>query len=135
VAWLKSQTSLPIVLKGILDPEDAALALSVGVDGLVVSNHGGRTLDTLPASLSVLPAIVDQISGAIPVLLDSGIRRGSDVLKALQLGASAVLVGRGYVHALAVAGALGVAHALKILQDELEATMALCGISTLFSQN
>lgn len=131
IAWLRSQTRLPIVLKGILSPHDAELALQHGVDGLIVSNHGGRVLDTVPAALDALPAIAAVVQGRVPLLLDGGVRRGSDVFKALALGASAVLIGRPFIHALGVAGALGVAHLLRTLHEELEVTMALTGCRTL----
>lgn len=131
IAWLRAHTRLPILLKGILSPHDALLALEHGVDGLIVSNHGGRVLDTVSASLDALPAIAGVVAGRVPLLLDGGVRRGTDILKALALGASAVLIGRPFVHALAVAGALGVAHLLRILQEELEVAMALTGCRTL----
>jgi len=115
----------------VLHPDDAARAVDLGAAGIVVSNHGGRTLDTLPASLDVLPAIAHRLAGRVPILIDGGITRGSDIFKAIALGASAVLIGRSYVHALAAAGPLGVAHVLRLLQDELEATMALCGVAHL----
>src|SRR5690606_32775453 len=110
VEWLRSVTRLPIILKGITDAADAVRAVEAGAAGLIVSNHGGRTLDTLPATIDVLPRIADAVNGRVPLLIDGGIRRGSDVLKALALGATAVLVGRPYVHGLATAGAIGVAH-------------------------
>ncbi len=135
IAWLKSLTRLPLILKGITHPADARQAAQLGVDGLIVSNHGGRSLDTLPASLEALPGIVQALEGRLPVLLDGGIRRGSDIFKALALGASAVLVGRPWVYALAAAGPLGVAHCLKLLREELEVTMALCGCRDLASIN
>ncbi len=131
IEWLKQTTQLPIILKGISHPQDAQRALSIGVDGFVVSNHGGRSLDTLPATIDMLPAIRQVVGDTIPLLLDGGIRRGTDVFKALALGADAVLIGRPQIYALAVAGALGVAHMLKLLRDELEVTMALCGCATL----
>jgi 4-hydroxymandelate oxidase len=131
LAWLKSETRLPIVAKGILTPEDALAALDIGLDGIVVSNHGGRTLDTLPATIDVLPEIAAAVSARVPLLLDGGIRRGTDVLKALALGASAVLVGRPVVYGLAVDGVLGVAHVLRLLRDEFEIAMALTGCQTL----
>lgn len=127
IDWLQSFTSLPILLKGIMTAEDAKRALDANVAGIVVSNHGGRTLDTQPATISVLPEIADAVGGRIPLLLDGGIRRGSDVFKALALGASAVLVGRPYVYGLAAAGAVGVSHVIHILRAELELTMALTG--------
>lgn len=131
IDWLSSITKLPIVLKGIMNPLDAKEAKAHGVQGIIVSNHGGRTLDTLPATIDVLPAIADSLNGSLPVLLDGGIRRGTDILKALALGADAVLIGRPYLYALAVAGTLGVAHLLNILRGELEAAMALTGCATL----
>jgi len=127
VRWLRSLTKLPLLLKGILAPDDALRALDAGVDGMIVSNHGGRALDSVPASLDALPAIAEAVDGRVPLLLDGGIRRGTDVFKALALGASAVLVGRPLIHALAAAGAPGVAHALHILRTELEMVMALSG--------
>lgn len=131
VAWLLAETRLPLLLKGVLHPADARRAVDLGVHGLVVSNHGGRVLDTVPTALDALPAIRRVVGADLPLLLDGGIRRGSDVFKALALGANAVLIGRPYIQALAVAGALGVAHLIRILREELEATMALCGCPTL----
>jgi 4-hydroxymandelate oxidase len=131
VAWLQAQTRLPVLLKGVLHPDDARQAARLQVAGLVVSNHGGRTLDTVPATAAVLPRISEAVGNALPLIVDGGIRRGTDVLKALALGASAVLVGRPYVYGLANAGAMGVAHVLRLLRDELEIAMALCGCRTL----
>lgn len=131
VAWLQAQTRLPVLIKGVLHESDAREAVRMGLAGLIVSNHGGRTLDTVPATARVLPRIADAVAGALPVLVDGGIRRGTDVLKAVALGASAVLVGRPAVYALANAGAVGVAHVLRLLRDELEIAMALCGCATL----
>ncbi|MGE0023229.1 MAG: alpha-hydroxy acid oxidase [Hyphomicrobium sp.] len=131
VVWLRSRTKLPIVVKGILTADDAVRAIEAGVAGLVVSNHGGRTLDTLPATIDVLPSIAAVVAGRVPILLDGGIRRGTDVLKVLALGASAVLVGRPVVYGLAVNGAYGVAHVLRLLRDEFEVAMALSGCRTL----
>ncbi|MFP8777650.1 alpha-hydroxy-acid oxidizing protein [Hydrogenophaga sp. RWCD_12] len=131
LAWLRGQTTLPILLKGITHPDDARLAVEHGVAGLIVSNHGGRTLDTMPATATLLPDIVAAVGGRVPVLVDGGIRRGTDVFKALALGASAVLVGRPVLHGLASGGAHGVAHVLRLLIDELEVAMALCGCRTL----
>lgn len=129
IAWLRSLTGLPIILKGISLPDDARRAIDIGADGVIVSNHGGRTLDGTAATIDLLPPIVDAVAGAVPVLMDGGIRRGTDVLRALALGASAVLVGRPYIFALAAAGAPGVAHVLRLLRAELELAMALTGCS------
>lgn len=131
VEWLLSITRLPVLLKGVLHPEDARIAASLGAAGLIVSNHGGRTLDSAPATARVLPRIVQAVGERLPVLVDGGIRRGTEVLAAIALGARAVLVGRPVVHGLANAGALGVAHVLRLLRDELEIAMALCGCATL----
>lgn len=125
--WLRGLTDLPILLKGIADPEDARRAVAAGMDGVIVSNHGGRALDGVPAAIDLLPAVAQAVAGAVSVLMDGGIRRGNDVLRALALGANAVLVGRPYVFALAAAGAPGVAHVLRILRAELELAMALTG--------
>lgn len=127
VEWLRGATRLPLLLKGIAHPQDARDALAAGAAGLIVSNHGGRTLDTAPATAEVLPRIADALGGALPLLVDGGIRRGTDVLKAVALGARAVLVGRAMQHALATAGALGVAHAVRLLRDELAIALALTG--------
>ncbi len=131
--WLQSRTKLPVIVKGILDPEDAWLAAEQGVAGIAVSNHGGRTLDTAVSAIHALPRIADRLEGRLPLLVDGGIRRGTDVFKALALGASAVMVGRPCIHGLTAAGAPGVAHVLKILRTELETTMALAGTPTLAS--
>ncbi len=131
VEWLRSLTTLPFVLKGILDPDDAARAIDVGADAIIVSNHGARNLDTLPATIEALPAIAERVAGRIPILIDGGIRRGTDVLKSLALGATAVLIGRPYVYALAVGGAAGVTHCVNLLRRELEVGMALTGRATI----
>ncbi len=130
IEWLREATTLPIVLKGIMASDDAARALDVGVSGIVVSNHGGRTLDTVPATIDVLPEIAERVGTRVPLLLDGGIRRGTDVLKAIAAGATAVLVGRPIVYGLAVNGAMGVAHVLRLLRDEFEVAMALTGCKT-----
>jgi 4-hydroxymandelate oxidase len=130
VAWLRSITKLPVVLKGIMTGEDAARAASAGVAGLIVSNHGARNLDTVPASIDALPEVVDAVAGRIPVLLDGGVRRGTDILKALALGATAVLIGRPYLYGLAVGGADGVAAVVRMLRSELESALALTGRSS-----
>lgn len=131
VAWLRSITRLPVLLKGVLHPADARQAMACGAAGLIVSNHGGRTLDTAISTAAALPRMVDAVQGRVPVLVDGGIRRGTDVLKAMGLGASAVLVGRPVLQGLATAGATGVAHVLRLLRDELEIAMALTGCRTL----
>lgn len=127
VARLQELTRLPVLLKGITHPLDAQQALRLNLAGLIVSNHGGRTLDTQPASAQLLRGVVDTVQGDAAVLVDGGIRRGTDVFKALALGADAVLVGRPCLYGLAHAGARGVAHVLRLLRDEFEACMALCG--------
>lgn len=132
IAWLRAcLAGTPLWLKGILDPDDARQALDHGIDGIIVSNHGGRCLDTVPASLQALPAIARAVDGRVPLLLDGGIRRGTDILKALALGAQAVLIGRPALHALAAGGAPALAHLIQILRGELEVAMALCGCPTL----
>lgn len=131
VDWLCSFAKLPVVLKGILAPEDAELAVDHGAAAIIVSNHGGRNLDTVPATIEALPGVVEAVRGRIPVLLDGGIRRGTDVLKALAFGAKAVLIGRPYVWGLAVGGSAGVAEVVRILRDEFRAAMALCGTCSL----
>jgi L-lactate dehydrogenase (cytochrome) len=127
LAWLRAVSSLPIVLKGIQHPDDAREAVSRGVDGIVVSNHGGRQVDGAIASLDALPPIAAAVGGEITVLFDSGIRSGADLLKALALGADTVLLGRPYVWGLALAGQAGVETVLKMVLAELDLTMALCG--------
>lgn len=131
LAWLRARIDGPLLVKGLLHADDAERAVGMGCDGLVVSNHGGRVLDGVPASLEALPGILARVAGRVPVLLDSGIRDGRDVYKALELGAAAVLLGRPYIWGLAAAGALGVAHVIRLLRDELECAMALCGHPTL----
>ncbi len=127
IDWLRSRTRLPLLVKGIMSAEDARTAMAQGADGLVVSNHGGRVLDTQPATIDVLSKIVTEVEGRAPVLLDGGIHRGADVLKALAMGATAVLLGRSYIFGLAAAGAVGVSHVIQILRAELEVAMALTG--------
>jgi 4-hydroxymandelate oxidase len=133
LAWLRSITSLPIILKGILTAEDARLAVEHGVDAIVVSNHGGRQLDTAIPSIEALPEIVEAVAGRCEIYLDGGIRRGTDILKALALGARAVLIGRPVLWGLAVTGAEGVYHVLELLRHELELAMVLSGRPTLAS--
>ena len=131
--WLRTLTSLPLVLKGIVTAEDARLAVEHGVDGIIVSNHGGRQLDGVPASIEVLPEVVHAVNGRCEVYLDGGIRRGTDILKALALGARAVLVGRPILWGLAANGVEGVNHVLELLRTELEQAMVLAGRPTLAS--
>lgn len=131
ISWLAGETDLPIWIKGVMHPGDAADLVARGVTGLVVSNHGGRSLDGAPSTLSCLSAIRTAVGNSVPLLLDGGIRSGSDVFKAIACGGDAVLVGRLQAYALAVAGALGVGHMIKLLREELEACMALAGCATL----
>jgi 4-hydroxymandelate oxidase len=132
VAWLRAQLpGTALWLKGILDPDDARAALAHGIDGLIVSNHGGRCLDTLPSTLDALPGIAQAAEGRLPILMDGGIRRGTDILKALALGARGVLIGRPVLHALAAGGAPAAAHLIQVLRGELEVAMALTGCRTL----
>lgn len=130
VDWVRSITDLPFLLKGILTAEDAHLAVERGVNGIVVSNHGGRQLDGVPATIDVLGEVVDAVQGRAEVLVDGGVRRGTDVVKALALGAKAVLIGRPYLWGLAADGEAGVARVLDMLRDEVELAMALIGCAT-----
>lgn len=125
--WLRSITKLPLLIKGVLRADDAKKAVSIGLDGIIVSNHGGRRLDGVPASIDQLSQIVAAVNGKAEVLLDSGVRRGTDVLKALALGAKAVLIGRPYAWALAADGEAGVAKVLELLREELVSAMLACG--------
>jgi 4-hydroxymandelate oxidase len=125
--WLRSISAVPVIPKGILDADDAEQAVAAGVDAVYVSNHGARNLDTVPAAIEVLPRIVDRVAGRVPILFDGGVRRGTDVLKALAFGAGAVLVGRPALYGLAVDGPAGVGSVLAILRGELESAMALTG--------
>ena len=127
IEWVRSVSRRPIILKGVMAPDDAAHAVSSGVSGIVVSNHGGRQLDGAMATLDALPAISDRVGGECSILLDGGVRRGTDVLAALALGANAVLIGRPYLWGLSVAGTTGVRRVLRLLRDELELAMALAG--------
>lgn len=131
VEWLASITSMPVLVKGILRPDDAELAIKNGARGIVVSNHGGRQLDTAPATISVLEAIVQQVADRVPVYLDGGIRRGTDVIKAIALGAKAVLVGRPVIWGLGHDGQAGVELALNLLKQEVDLAMALSGCANL----
>lgn len=131
VEALRAQWKGPMLLKGVLHPEEARRALDYGIDGLIVSNHGGRQLDGAPASLDALPAVLDAIAGRAPVLIDGGIRRGADAVKAIALGAKAVLVGRPQLWGLSVAGEAGVAHMLEIFRREIDRAMGLMGAKRL----
>jgi isopentenyl diphosphate isomerase/L-lactate dehydrogenase-like FMN-dependent dehydrogenase len=130
LAWLRDRTSLPILIKGILHPDDARKAAETGADGVVVSNHGGRQVDGAIASLDALPAVVEAADGELAVLLDSGVRSGADVFKALALGADAVLLGRPYLWGLALGGQAGVETVLRMLLAELDLTLALSGVTS-----
>ncbi len=130
VEWVRSRWPGKLILKGVLDAEDARLACEAGADAIVVSNHGGRQLDGAPSSISVLPRIVAQIDGRCEVLFDGGIRSGQDVAKALALGARGTLIGKSFLFALAAAGEAGVARALEILRNELRTTLALTGTTS-----
>lgn len=131
VAWLRDQTVLPFLLKGLMHVEDARQAAGLGCDGIVVSNHGGRVLASTPTVAAVLPAMVEAVGGQCKLIVDSGLRSGSDILKALALGADAVCIGRPFVWGLAAEGAMGVAKVIRTLRDELEMTMALTGVANL----
>ena len=130
LTWLRSQTRLPIVVKGLLSPDDARLARDCGADGIIVSNHGGRVLDGLALPLEMLPRMVEAVDDELPLLRDRGVRQRTDIHKALALGARAALIGRPQLHALAVAGIAGVAHMLHILRAELELAMAHAGCAS-----
>jgi L-lactate dehydrogenase (cytochrome) len=127
VRWVRRSFDGPVVVKGILDREDARRAIDAGADAIVVSNHGGRQLDGAPSTIRVLPEIVDAVEGQTEVLMDGGIRSGQDVLKALALGAKGVLVGRPMLYGLGAGGEAGVSHALGIIRKEADVTMALLG--------
>lgn len=133
IEWIKSFSAIPVVLKGIMNPLDADQAIKSGADAIIVSNHGGRNLDTLPATAEVMPRIADRVAGKVPLLMDGGIRRGTDVVKAIALGADAVLVGRPVCYGLGAGGAAGVKKVMDILKTELEITMTLCGTPTIKS--
>jgi isopentenyl diphosphate isomerase/L-lactate dehydrogenase-like FMN-dependent dehydrogenase len=128
--WLRTLSSLPVVIKGLVTAEDALLACEAGADGIVVSNHGGRQLDGAGATLDALPEVVEAVAGRAEVLMDGGIRRGTDVVKALALGARAVLAGRAPLWGLAVDGAAGVERVLELLRAEIELALTLCGCSS-----
>ncbi|RXJ83779.1 alpha-hydroxy acid oxidase [Arcobacter cloacae] len=127
IEFIKNNSSLPVVLKGINSVSYAKKSLELGIDGIIVSNHGGRTLDSLAPSIKVLPKIAKEINKKIPIIFDGGIKRGTDIIKAIALGADAVMIGRPIMYGLATAGALGVAHTLKILKEELQISMIFTG--------
>ncbi|MFL6248829.1 MAG: alpha-hydroxy acid oxidase [Thermoanaerobaculia bacterium] len=127
VEWLRSIARVPLLLKGILTADDAERAIAAGVEGVIVSNHGARNLDTLPATIDALPEVAERVAGRIPLLVDGGIRRGTDIVKAIALGANAVLIGRPYCYGLSVAGAAGVTRVVQLLEQELEMAMMLLG--------
>ena len=127
LSFLRERTDLPIILKGILHPDDARRAVEYGMDGVIVSNHGGRQVDGAIATVDALPGVVDAVGGSIPVLLDSGVRGGADVFKALALGATAVCLGRPYVYGLALGGEEGVRAVIRNLIADFDLTMGLAG--------
>ena len=129
--WLIGHSSVPVLVKGVLRADDADRYVSAGVGGIVVSNHGARNLDTVPATVEALPAVIDTVAGRVPVMVDGGIRRGTDIAKALCLGAQAILVGRPIIWGLATYGPAGVTHVVDMLRTELEMAMALLGAPTL----
>jgi L-lactate dehydrogenase (cytochrome) len=129
--WIRDVWQGPLIVKGVITGDDARRAVDAGASAVVVSNHGGRQLDTVPASLRALPEIVSAVNGQIEVLMDGGIRRGGDVIKAICLGARAVLCGRAYAYGLAAAGHAGVARALQILKEDLNRTLRLLGCQSI----
>ena len=133
IDWLRSFARRPVLLKGVLNPDDAAIAVKAGASGIIVSNHGARNLDTVPATIDALPLVVEKVAGRVPVLVDGGIRRGTDIIKAFALGASAVQIGRPYLWGLGISGAQGVTRVVEILRKELEIAMALTGRPTIAS--
>lgn len=135
VEWMVSFAKVPLLLKGILDADDAELGVSSGAAGIIVSNHGARNLDTTPATIVALPEVVQKVAGRVPVLVDGGIRRGTDVLKAIALGAAATMIGRPYCYGLGLAGADGVKRVIDILRQEFEMAMMLTGVGSLAEIN
>jgi 4-hydroxymandelate oxidase len=131
LAWLRNQTDLPILVKGICHPEDAVKSLEYGVNGIWVSNHGGRQLDTAPATINVLPRVADVVAGGVPIIVDGGVRRGTDVVKALALGANAVAIGRPILWSLAIGGEVTVTQTLELLRAEIDTALGLCGYADL----
>jgi 4-hydroxymandelate oxidase len=133
IDWLRGFAKVPVMLKGVLNPDDAATAVKAGVSGIIVSNHGARNLDTVPATIDALPPVAEKVEGRVPLLVDGGIRRGTDVIKALALGATAVQIGRPYLWGLGVAGSDGVTRVVEILRKEFEMVMMLMGRPTIAS--
>jgi isopentenyl diphosphate isomerase/L-lactate dehydrogenase-like FMN-dependent dehydrogenase len=131
MAWIRDLWKGPIVIKGVISADDARRSVDQGAAAIVVSNHGGRQLDGVPATIRVLPEIVSAVNSQVEVLFDSGVRRGTDVVKAICLGAKAVLCGRAYAYGLAAAGEAGVVRALGILRDDLDRTLKLLGCATI----
>jgi L-lactate dehydrogenase (cytochrome) len=131
VEWIRSIWPGKLILKGILDVEDAEEAAKSGAQALVVSNHGGRQLDGAPSSIEVLPEIVDAVGSTMEILFDGGIRSGQDVMRALALGAKSCMIGRAYAYGLGAGGQAGVAKAIDVIRKELETTMGLCGVNTI----
>jgi L-lactate dehydrogenase (cytochrome) len=131
VEWIKNRWGGKLILKGVLDPDDARRAVDCGADAIVVSNHGGRQLDGAPSSISVLPEIASRIGSDGEVWMDGGVRSGQDVLKALALGARAVMIGRAFVYGLGAMGQAGVTTVLELIRRELDLTMVLCGVRTI----
>jgi L-lactate dehydrogenase (cytochrome) len=131
VEWVRDQWKGPLVIKGILDPDDAREAVANGADGIVVSNHGGRQLDGVASTARALPRVADAVAGRMPILADGGVRSGLDVVRMLALGADFVLLGRAWAYALAAAGGSGVAHVLKLIDAEMRVAMALTGVTTI----
>ena len=127
IEWLRSITSLPLIVKEIIRPDDALRVLDYDVSAIIISNHGGRQLDTAPATIEVLPEIVDKVAGRIEILVDGGVRRGTDVIKAIALGSNGVLIGRPVLWGLSVDGERGATDVLEILRSEIDLAMALCG--------
>jgi L-lactate dehydrogenase (cytochrome) len=130
VEWIRERWKGRLVLKGVMRGDECGHMLELGVDGIIVSNHGGRSLDGVRPTIEILPEVVHAVAGRVPVLVDGGVRRGSDVVKALALGATACLVGRPYMFGLAVAGEAGVLRVLEIFAAEIEQTMGLLGCAT-----
>jgi L-lactate dehydrogenase (cytochrome) len=131
IEWVKSIWPGKLILKGILDVDDAKIAVTTGADAISVSNHGGRQLDGAPSSIAALPRVVDAVGSEIDVMFDSGIRTGADIVRALALGARSCIVGRSYIYGLGAGGQAGVARAIEILRSELDVTMALCGVKSI----